>query len=106
MLYAAADVAFVGGSLISRGGHNLLEPAAIGKPILTGQFMFNFAEITKRLLEINAAEQIYDESQLVERLLFLLENPKSREEMGEKGKVFVEKNRGALEKVLNLIQIR
>jgi len=106
MLYAAADVAFVGGSLISRGGHNLLEPAAIGKPILTGQFMFNFAEITKRLLEINAAEQIYDESQLVERLLFLLENPKSREEMGEKGKVFVEKNRGALERVLNLIQIR
>ena len=106
MLYAVADVAFVGGSLISRGGHNLLEPAAIGKPILTGQFMFNFAEITKRLLEINAAEQIYDESQLVERLLFLLENPKSREEMGEKGKVFVEKNRGALERVLNLIQIR
>jgi len=106
MLYAAADVAFVGGSLISRGGHNLLEPAAIGKPILTGQFMFNFAEITKRLLEINAAEQIYDEPQLVERLLFLLENPKSREKMGEKGKVFVEKNRGALERVLNLIQIR
>jgi 3-deoxy-D-manno-octulosonic-acid transferase len=104
MLYAAADVAFVGGSLICRGGHNLLEPAAVGKPILTGQFMFNFSEITKRLLEIKAAEQIFNEQQLVERLLFLLENPKSREEMGEKGKAFVEQNRGALERVLHLIE--
>lgn len=105
ILYATADVAFVGGSLIPRGGHNLLEPAAVGKPILTGQFMFNFSDITKRLLEINAAEQIFDEQQLVERLLFLLENPKSREEMGEKGKAFVEQNRGALERVLDLIVI-
>lgn len=105
MLYAAADVAFVGGSLICRGGHNLIEPAAIGKPILTGQFMFNFAEITKRLLEINAAEQIFDEQQLIESVSFLLENPKQRQIMGEKGKAFVEQNRGALERVLNLIEI-
>jgi 3-deoxy-D-manno-octulosonic-acid transferase len=105
MLYAAADVAFVGGSLIGRGGHNLLEPAAVGKPILTGQFMFNFSEITKRLLEINAAEQIYDEPQLVKRILFLLENPTIRQEKGEKGKAFVEQNRGALERVVNLIEM-
>ncbi len=106
MLYAVADVAFVGGSLICRGGHNLIEPAAVGKPILTGQFMFNFADITKRLLEINAAEQIFDEQQLIEKVLFLLENPTQCKIMGEKGKAFVEQNRGALERVLDLIEIR
>lgn len=104
MLYAVADIAFVGGSLISRGGHNLLEPAAVGKPILTGQFMFNFSDITKRLLEINAAEQIFDEQQLFDKLLFLLENSEKCQIMGEKGKAFVEQNRGALERVLHLIE--
>jgi len=106
MLYAVADVAFVGGSLICRGGHNLIEPAAVGKPILTGQFMFNFADITKRLLEINAAEQIFDEQQLLEKVLFLLENPTQCKIIGKKGKAFVEQNRGALERVLDLIEIR
>jgi len=106
MLYAVADVAFVGGSLICRGGHNLIEPAAVGKPILTGQFMFNFSDITKRLLEINAAEQVFDEQQLLEKVLFLLENPTQCKIIGKKGKAFVEQNRGALERVLDLIEIR
>ena len=105
MLYAAADVAFVGGSFIPRGGHNLLEPAAVGKPILTGQFMFNFSDITQRLLKIEAAEQIFNEQQLVERVVYLLENPMTRQKKGEIAKQFVEQNRGALEKVLNLIEI-
>lgn len=103
MLYAAADVAFVGGSLISRGGHNLLEPAAVGKPILTGQFMFNFSEITKRLLEIKAAEQIFEEQHLINTVLFLLKNPEQCQQMGKRGTAFIEQNRGALEKVMNLI---
>ncbi|MEY3219863.1 MAG: hypothetical protein RIT27_1220 [Pseudomonadota bacterium] len=105
LLYAVADVAFVGGSFIPRGGHNLLEPAAVGKPILTGQFMFNFLEITKRLLEIHAAEQITNEQQLTERVLFLLENAPIRQKKGEMAKRFVEQNRGALKKVLDLITI-
>lgn len=103
MLYAAAEIAFVGGSLIPRGGHNLLEPAAIGKPILTGQFMFNFSDITKRLLEINAAEQIFDKQQLIKKISFLLKNPKQCQIMSAKGKAFVEQNRGALQKILQLI---
>jgi|WetSurMetagenome_2_1015567.scaffolds.fasta_scaffold17386_2 3-deoxy-D-manno-octulosonic-acid transferase len=105
ILYAAADVAFVGGSLIPRGGHNLIEPAMLGKPILTGQFVFNFTDITKHLLETNAAVQILDEQQLVKNVLFLLINPFDRQQMGYRGKTFVESNRGALEKVLKLISV-
>jgi 3-deoxy-D-manno-octulosonic-acid transferase len=60
MLYAAADVAFVGGSLVAVGGHNVLEPALIGTPILFGPQMFNFKEIAERILLEEAAVQSQD----------------------------------------------
>lgn len=103
ILYAVADVAFVGGSLIPHGGHNLLEPAALGKPIVTGQFTFNFSEITKRLSEIKAVEQVFEEQHLINAVLFLLKNPAHCQRMGTTAKAFVEHNRGALEKVMKLI---
>jgi 3-deoxy-D-manno-octulosonic-acid transferase len=103
LLYAACDVAFVGGSLVPTGGHNLLEPAALGLPIVIGQYVFNFAEISRNLLNIQAATQISTTDELAEVLIFLLNNKAVCQKMGEKGQFFVEQNRGSLKKLLAII---
>ena len=64
LFYAAADLAFVGGSLVSTGGHNVLEPALLGLPVLFGPHMFNFTEAGERLLEAKAAWQVTDAAEL------------------------------------------
>jgi 3-deoxy-D-manno-octulosonic-acid transferase len=102
--YAAADVAFVGGSLVPIGGHNLLEPAALGVPILTGPGNSNSEEIARLLLARGAAEVVHDGAQLGARLAALLADPAARERMGAAGRASVDGNRGALEKLLALIE--
>lgn len=103
LLYAAADVAFVGGSLIPHGGHNPLEPAALGLPVLFGPHMFNFAEISRRLLDADAARQVHDATELAETVAELLHNPNLRETTGSRGRDFVAANRGALKRLLKII---
>ena len=102
--YAAADVAFVGGSLVPVGGHNLLEPAALGVPILTGPNTFNCEEIARLLIARGAAEVVRDGAQLGARVAALLGDPDARERMGEAGRASVDSNRGALAKLLALIE--
>lgn len=102
--YAAADVAFVGGSLVPIGGHNLLEPAALGIPILTGPHNSNSEEIARLLIARGAAEVVGDGAQLGARVGALLADPAARERMGAAGRDSVESNRGALEKLLALIE--
>jgi 3-deoxy-D-manno-octulosonic-acid transferase len=102
--YAAADVAFVGGSLVPVGGHNLLEPAALGVPILTGPNTFNSEEIARLLLARGAAEVVHDAAELAARLGQLLAEPERRTRMGEQGRASVDGNRGALLKLLALIE--
>ncbi len=102
--YAAADVAFVGGSLVPIGGHNLLEPAALGVPILTGPNNFNSAEIARLLIERGAAEVVHDAAQLGARVNALLADPGERERMGAAASAAVDGNRGALAKLLSLIE--
>ncbi len=102
--YAAADVAFVGGSLAPIGGHNLLEPAALGVPILTGPNNFNSEEIARLLFARGAAELVQDATQLAARLDALLADSGARERMGAAGRAAVEANRGALANVLSLIE--
>ncbi|MCW5589368.1 MAG: lipid IV(A) 3-deoxy-D-manno-octulosonic acid transferase [Legionellales bacterium] len=104
LFYAASDLAFVGGSFVEVGGHNLLEPAAIGIPMLTGPFMFNFTEITRLLVDVAAAKQVHSEIELANEVIYLLQNTEKRVQIGEKGKHVVEKNRGALDKHLAIIQ--
>jgi len=101
--YAAADVAFVGGSLVPVGGHNLLEPAALGVPILTGPHNFNSADIARLLIGRGAAQVVKDSPQLAERVRQLLRDPAERARIGEAARACVEGNRGALEKLLGLI---
>lgn len=102
--YAAADVAFVGGSLVPIGGHNLLEPAALGVPILTGPNNFASADIARLLIERGAAAVVQDGAQLGARLNALLADPGERERMGAAGSAAVDGNRGALANLLSLIE--
>jgi 3-deoxy-D-manno-octulosonic-acid transferase len=100
---AAADVAFVGGSLVPTGGHNLLEAAAVGVPVIVGPHVFNFVEVTRLLLEHQAAVQIQSADELTRCLNLWLTDAAERARIGENGRKAVEANRGALDRLLGLI---
>jgi 3-deoxy-D-manno-octulosonic-acid transferase len=102
--YAAADVAFVGGSLVPIGGHNLLEPAALGVPILTGPYNANSADIANLLIARGAAEVVHAAGELGGRVSSLLLDPEERKRIGARGRDSVDSNRGALGKLLGLIE--
>jgi 3-deoxy-D-manno-octulosonic-acid transferase len=103
-LYAAADVAFVGGSLVPVGGHNLLEPAALGVPVLTGPFNANSQDIVRLLVQQGAAVQVADAQQLAAWLTRLLSDADQRRGMGEAGRSAVAANRGSVARLLALIE--
>jgi 3-deoxy-D-manno-octulosonic-acid transferase len=101
---AAADIAFVAGSLDPIGGHNVLEPAALGVPVLVGPNTFNFAEVTDLLLERGAARRIADAQELAGALQLLLEDPARRRAMGDAAQRTVENERGAVERTVAIIE--
>jgi 3-deoxy-D-manno-octulosonic-acid transferase len=101
---AAADLAFVGGSLVPVGGHNVLEPAALALPVLFGPHMHNFQAARELLLEAGAALEIADQAALARQTLSLLGDRVRRARMGQAGHAAVEANRGALERLLALIE--
>jgi 3-deoxy-D-manno-octulosonic-acid transferase len=103
MLYAAADVAFVGGSLVEVGGHNLLEPATLAVPVLTGPNTFNAEAIASLLRESGAATVVKDSQELAAGVTELLADEGLRAERGATGRALVQQNRGALEKLLQLL---
>lgn len=104
LFYAAADVAFVGGSLVPVGGHNVLEPALLGLPVVFGPHMFNFAEASRQLLEAQAAWQVADTGELAATVSRLLTDAALRQVAGRRGMALVAANRGALEKLLGMIK--
>jgi len=104
LFYAAADVAFVGGSLVPIGGHSLLEPAALGLPILTGPCNFNAADVARMFLDRGAALQVNDAEQLYAALASLLSSSAERTAMGERALELVASNRGALARLMLLIE--
>jgi 3-deoxy-D-manno-octulosonic-acid transferase len=99
-VYACADVVFVGGSLATWGGHNLIEPALVGKPIVFGPHMSNFKEMASMFLEADGAVQVADRDRLREALEGLLADPKRRALLGENARRLVEDNRGAGKKTI------
>jgi 3-deoxy-D-manno-octulosonic-acid transferase len=103
-LYAAADVAFVGGSLVPVGGHNLLEPAALGVPVITGLYNANSGDIARLLLEMGGAVQVADAPALTEALRRFFADPDLRQRMGGAGREFVEQHRGSVARLLKLIE--
>lgn len=103
MIYAAADIAFVGGSLVPVGGHNLIEPAALGLPVLTGPYLHNFTEISKLLQQAGAAQVVTDASSIADAVIALCSAKELREKMGKCAQETIESNRGALQKHLDCI---
>ena len=100
----ACDLAFVGGSFVPVGGHNILEPAALGRPVLFGPHMHNFLPARELLLGVGAAQELADPSTLGESVQHLLSAPAQRRSMGEAGHAAVAANRGALQRLLALIE--
>jgi len=96
---AAADVAFVGGSLLPLGGQNLLEPIAVGVPTLVGPHTFNFAETTERAIEAGAARRVADAEALIREVDRLLENPRDRTAMRDAATAFMAAHRGAADRL-------
>jgi 3-deoxy-D-manno-octulosonic-acid transferase len=101
--YAAADVAFVAGSLVPIGGHNLLEPASVGRPVLTGPHNFNGEEIAQLLMDAGAAFIVADTEQIAHAVKGLLANRDLRAVMGAAGRSVLDANRGALDRLLMLV---
>ncbi len=103
LFYAASDIAFVGGSLVPIGGHNLLEPAALGVPIITGPHVFNAQDIADSFLNNAACRMVADPQELVATVDELLTNVERARELGANGLNILISNRGALKRLLGVI---
>ena len=106
VMLGSADVAFIGGSLVPTGGHNMLEAAAQGVAVCFGPHVFNFATISRMLIEEGAAVQVESESALAGQVVAWFENASARAEMGENGRRVVAQNRGALQRLIDLMPLR
>ncbi|HZX51302.1 MAG TPA: lipid IV(A) 3-deoxy-D-manno-octulosonic acid transferase [Pseudomonas sp.] len=100
-LYALADTAFVGGSLVANGGHNLLEPAALGKPVLSGPHLFNFLEIAAQLRDAGALREVADADDLAQQIEQLWRAPEAAQAMRAAGLAVMQANQGALARLLD-----
>jgi len=104
VLYGAADVAFVGGSLVPAGGHNLLEPASLGVPVVTGPHHFHAAEILRLFVDAGAVSVADDAATLAAAVEGYLGDGARRQRAGAAGRGVVEANRGAVRALLALIE--
>ncbi|MCU1718321.1 lipid IV(A) 3-deoxy-D-manno-octulosonic acid transferase [Pseudomonas sp. 5P_3.1_Bac2] len=102
-LYALADCAFVGGSLVANGGHNLLEPAALAKPLLSGPHLFNFLEIAELFSQAGALHKVADAQELAAQVAQLWREPQVAQQMAEAGLKVMQANQGALVKLLDAL---
>jgi 3-deoxy-D-manno-octulosonic-acid transferase len=103
-MYAAVDVAFVGGSLVPVGGHNLLEPAALGVPVITGPYQANSKEVAQSLLQSGGALEVADAAGLAAVVKRLFADSSERQRVGASGRGVVDANRGSAARVLELVE--
>jgi 3-deoxy-D-manno-octulosonic-acid transferase len=103
-MYSFCNIAYIGGSLVPDGGHNPLEPAAFGKPILFGPYMDDFTEISSDLLEKDAAIVCHDEDDIFEILKRLLVNDSLQKKMGQEAQALVLQHRGVTKRHIEIIQ--
>lgn len=101
--YASADVAFVGGTLVPVGGHNLLEPAALGLPVLAGPHVFNAPDVARALLEAGAAIEVRTAGEIAAAVSRLFGDPAERSSRGQAGRAVLEANRGAVDRVVEIV---
>ena len=98
-----SDIAFVGGSLIDNGGHNVLEPAVWGLPIVTGPSVYNFAALVDGLAAVGGICIVENNQQLGKNLQQLINSPTLRQKMAHAAYQYIESNRGALERLLKVL---
>jgi len=104
MFYAAADIAFVGGSIVPWGGHNLLEPAALAKPVLSGPHLSAFVEISQLLSDGDGLVIVDDEEALAKKLIELFQDKVAQEKIGAAALKVVEKYRGVTKRTLEIVE--
>jgi len=102
--YAVADIVFVGGSLVAKGGHNILEPVSLDKPVLFGPHMFNFRDIAELFFSNQGAILVHNQRELTGKIKFLLNNPFAREAMVKRARQLLLQNQGATQKNLEYIR--
>lgn len=103
-IYGLGKIAFVGGSMVPSGGHNLLEPASFGCPVLFGPHMHNFVLMSDLILKEEGARQVNNENELYETIKKLLEDSDLYDRMGKNSKKFVDKHHGAIREVIMRIR--
>jgi 3-deoxy-D-manno-octulosonic-acid transferase len=101
--FAVSDIVFMGGSLSNTGGHNMLEPASVSKPIIFGSNVFNFAEISSDLLSQQGAIQVQNSNELFEKIIKLMNNKEQRKTLGDNAKQYFNSQQGAVKKLSKLI---
>ncbi len=104
LFYAAANVAFVGGSLVPIGGHNLLEPAALGRPVVTGPHLFHTQDIADMFAKVGASVTVNNAAELGAAVADLFANEATAAEIGKRGLDIVQQNKGALDRLLKLLE--
>ena len=102
--YAAAQIAFVGGSLVNTGGQNMMEPASLGLPVISGPYTYNFTEITELLSEQDALITVFNEKELANEICKLLSDANRRHNIGEKGRQVIESNKGNINRLMEIIE--
>ncbi len=102
--YAASDVAFIGGSLLSHGGQNLIEASAMGKPVLIGPHTFNFSKVAENAIAMGAANRVKDAKALVLAVKNIMKDPQKRSAMSLAASQFSQAHRGATEKILHVLR--
>ncbi|MBM3248956.1 MAG: 3-deoxy-D-manno-octulosonic acid transferase [Candidatus Omnitrophica bacterium] len=103
-LYNLATLVFVGGSLVNKGGHNIIEPAYFSKPIIFGPHMSNFQDMADLFLKKNSVIQVKNEKELASAIKMLLENRTKRQQLGQDSRRIVDENKGATERTADLIK--
>jgi 3-deoxy-D-manno-octulosonic-acid transferase len=101
--YSLADIVFVGGSIIKKGGHNILEPAVLSKPIIFGPYMFNFQDIASLFLENQASLLVHNPEELQVNIRDLLNNPAKASVLSQRAQNLVSQNQGATQRNLEYI---
>jgi len=104
LFYAAANVAFVGGSLVPIGGHNLLEPAALGRPVVTGPHLFHTQDIASKFEKLGASIAVNNAGQLAVAVADLFADEATATDIGNRGRELVQQNKGALDRLLELLE--
>ncbi len=101
--FGASDVAFVAGSFAAIGGHNVLEPAVVGRPVIVGPHTFNFSEVTEAMIAAGAAIRVGDSAELASTLERLLGDPDTRASMGRAALALVDRERGAVDRTMAIV---